>query len=104
MAQEFSTPEEYERPFRRILPFLAAPLQNDSKVMESLVLYYRLGGEKLARIVVDALNVTRKMQESERIKRLREMAMLLDSRDVESDEDEDEEQDDDQDDEEDIDS
>lgn len=102
MAQEFSTPEEYERPLRRILPFLAAPLQNDPKVMESLVLYYKLGGEKLARIVIDALNVTRKMQESERIKRMREVAMLLDSQDVESDEDEDEEPDDDE--EEDIDS
>lgn len=96
MAQEFSIPEEYERPFRRILPYLAAPLQNDPKVMESLVLYYRLGGEKLSRIVIDALNVTRKMQESERIKKMREAAMLLDGPDEESDEDEDEELDDDE--------
>ena len=95
MAQEFSIPEEYERPFRRMLPFLAAPLQNDPNVMESLVLYYKLGGEKLARVVIDALNVTRKMQDSERIKKMREVAMLLDSQDVEGDEDEDEDQDDD---------
>lgn len=102
MAQEFSIPEEYERPFRRILPYLAAPLQNDPNVIESLVLYYKLGGEKLARIVIDALNVTRKMQVSERIKKMREEAVLLDSQDEESDEDEDEERDDDDD--EDIDS
>lgn len=95
MAQEFSIPEEYERPFRRILPYLTASMQNDPKVMESLALYYKLGGEKLARIVIDALNVTRKMQDSERIKKMREEAMLLYSQDEESDEDEDEERDDD---------
>ncbi|MGD9368555.1 MAG: hypothetical protein PVH87_22840 [Desulfobacteraceae bacterium] len=96
MAQEFSIPEEYVRPFRRILPYLTASLQNDPKVMESLVFYYKLGGEKLARIVIDALNITCKMQDAERIKKMREEAMLLDSPNEESDEDEDEELDDDE--------
>lgn len=96
MAREFSIPEEYERPFHRILPYLTASLQNDPKVMESLVLYYRLGGEKLVRIVIDALNVTRRMQDSEMIKKMREAAMLLNGTDEESDEDEDEELDDDE--------
>ena len=76
MAQKFNIPEEYEIPFRRILPYLSAPLQNEPKVLESLLLYFKLGGEKMARIVIDALNVTERIQYAEMIKKMREEAML----------------------------
>lgn len=85
MSQNFSIPEEYEIPFRRILPYLAAPLQKDSKVLESLVLYFKLGGEKMARIVIDALNVTHRIQYAEMIKKMREEAMLRENRSEEED-------------------
>lgn len=91
MSQNFSIPEEYEIPFRRILPYLAAPLQKDPKVLESLVLYFKLGGEKMARIVIDALNVTHRIQYAEMVKKMREEAMLrenLSEEDEETDEEE----------------
>ncbi len=88
MAQQFEIPEEYEIPFRRIVPYLSAPLQNDPKVLQALVLYFKLGGEKMARIVIDALNVTHRIEYAEMIKRMREEAMLRD-RQEEGDEDED---------------
>jgi hypothetical protein len=81
MAQQFEIPEEYEIAFRRILPHLLSPLQRDPKVLQALVLYLKLGGEKMARIVIDALNVTYKIQHAEMIKKMREEAMLSDRRD-----------------------
>ncbi len=81
MAQQFEIPEEYEIPFRRIVPYLSAPLQNDPKVLQALVLYFKLGGEKMARIVIDALNVTHRIEYAEMIKRMREEAMLRDRQD-----------------------
>ncbi len=102
MAQQFEIPEEYEIPFRRILPYLSAPLQNDPRVLESLVLYFKLGGEKMARIVIDALNVTHRIEYAEMMKKMREEAMLRDRQDGDS-EDEDDDDDDDDSDEEDED-
>ena len=95
MAQQPVIPEEFESSFRRILPYLSASLQNDPKVMESLVLYFKLGGEKMARIVVDALNVTHRMQYAEMLKKMREEAMLHDKQgeeDASDDEEDDEEE------------
>ncbi|MGD8844626.1 MAG: hypothetical protein PVI54_03900 [Desulfobacteraceae bacterium] len=92
MDQKFSIPEEYEIPFRRILPYLSAPMQNDPKVLESLLLYFKLGGEKMARIVIDALNVTERIQYAAMIKKMREEAMLRDHQN-ESDEDQKEQED-----------
>jgi hypothetical protein len=85
MSQNFSIPEEYKISFRRILPYLIAPLQKDPKVLESLVLYFKLGGEKMARIVIDALNVTHRIQYAEMVKKMREEAMLRENRNEEGD-------------------
>ena len=106
MAQQFEIPEEFEIPFRRIVPYLSAPLQNDPKVLQALVLYFKLGGEKMARIVIDALNVTHRIEYAEMIKRMREEAMLRDRQEDESeDEDgEDDENDDQEEEDEDFDS
>jgi hypothetical protein len=93
MADTFCIPDEYKAPFRRILPYLSAPLQNDPEVQESLLLYYKLGGEKMARIVIDALNVTERIQFAEMIKKMREEALLNDHQ-VESDEEKKEDADD----------
>lgn len=94
MAQQFEIPEEYEIPFRRIIPHLLSPLQHDPKVLQALMLYLRLGGEKMARIVIDALNVTYKIQHAEMLKKMREEAMLRDQRE-EDDASEDDDGDDD---------
>jgi phosphopantothenoylcysteine synthetase/decarboxylase len=99
MDQQFEIPEEYEIPIRRVLPHLSAALQNDPKVLQALVLYLKLGGEKMARIVIDALNVTHKIQYAEMLKKMREEAMLRgqDDDDDASDDDDDEGEDDDED-------
>ena len=76
MADQDTVPEEFEISIRRILPYLAAPLQKDPNILQSLVLYLRLGGEKMARIVIDALNVTQRLKDAEVKKQLREEELL----------------------------
>lgn len=98
MEKQFTIPEEYEISFRRVLPYLSAPLQNDAKVLEALVLYFKLGGEKMARIVIDALNVTHRMEYAAMLKRMREEAMIRDLESEESESEEDGDGDDDGDD------
>lgn len=97
MDSQFTVPEEQKVPFRRVLPYLIAPLQRDTQVLESLLLYLKLGGEKMARIAIDALNVTQRLQDAEVKKQLREQALLNDSdqEDLDDEEDEDGDQEDD---------
>jgi hypothetical protein len=95
MSQNFNIPEEYEIPFRRILPYLSAQLQKDPEIIESLVLYFKFGGEKMTRIAIDALNATHRIEQAELLKRLREAAMLADSVNEDDGEDDEDESDDD---------
>ena len=90
MDDQFSVPEEYAVSFRRILPYLMAPLQRNTQVLESLLLYLKLGGEKMARTVVDALNVTQRLQDAEVKKQLREQELLNDNGREDLDDEEDE--------------
>ena len=90
MDNQFTVPEEYEASFRRILPYVMAPMQKNPQVLESLLLYLRLGGEKLARIVIDALNVTQRLQDAEVKKQLREQELLNDNDQEDLDDDEEE--------------
>lgn len=101
MAKQFAFPEEYEIAYRRILPYLSAPLQREPQVLQSLLLYLKLGGERLARIAIDALNVSQRQRDAEMLKLLRHEAMLADSEDENEDEDEDENENEDEEDEED---
>jgi hypothetical protein len=97
MDDPFTIPEEYEASFRRILPYLMAPMQKNPQILESLLLYMKLGGEKMARIAIDALNVTQRLQDAELKKQLREQELLddTDQEDLDDDEDENREQTDD---------
>jgi hypothetical protein len=94
MDDQFTVPEEHEASFRRILPYLMAPLQKNSQILESLLLFLKLGGEKMARITIDALNVTQRLQDAEVKKQLREQELLNDRYQEELDGDEDESDDD----------
>jgi hypothetical protein len=76
MADQFTVPEEFDISIRRICPYLAAPLQKNYQVLESLLLYLKLGGEKLARTAIDALNATQRLQDAEPKKQLREQELL----------------------------
>jgi hypothetical protein len=97
MDDQFTIPEEYEASFRRILPYLKAPMQKNTRILESLLLYLKLGGEKMARIAIDALNVTQRLQDAEIRKQLREQELLNENEqeDLDDDEEENGEQEDD---------
>lgn len=97
MADQLTVPEEYVVSFRRILPYLAAPLQKNLQTLESLLLYLKLGGEKMARIAIDAMNVTQRLQDAELKKQLREQELINDEQqdDLDDEEDDDENQSDD---------
>ena len=90
MDNQFTVPEEFEASFRRILPYLMAPLQKNSQVLESVLLFLKLGGDKMARIAIDALNVTQRLQDAAVKKQLREQELLYDNAREELDDDEDE--------------
>ncbi len=90
MSDQFTVPEEYEASLRRVLPYLMAPLQRDAQVLESLLIYLKLGGEKMARIVIDALNVTQRLQDAEVKKQLREQELLNENDQEDLDDDDDE--------------
>ncbi len=75
MADNFSIPQEYEASFRRILPYLAAPLQTKPDVHASLLLYLKMGGEKLVRAAIDAFNVSYRLEAAELMRLLREEAL-----------------------------
>ena len=96
MDDRFTVPEEYEASFRRILPYLMAPMQKNRQILESLLLYLKLGGDKMARIAIDALNVTQRLQDAEVRRQLREQELLNDNEqeDLDDEEDEDGDQDD----------
>ena len=96
MADQFMVPEEFEISIRRIFPYLAAPLQKNPQVLDSLLLYLKLGGEKMARIAIDALNATQRLKDAEPVKQLREQKQeLLDdeNQDVLDDDEQDEKED-----------
>ncbi len=77
MADQFTVPEEFDISIRRIFPYLAAPLQRNPQILESLLLFLKLGGEKMARIAIDALNVTQRLQDAEPKKQLREQVQEI---------------------------
>jgi hypothetical protein len=77
MADQFTVPEEFDISMRRLFPYLAAPLQKNPQVLESLLLYLKLGGEKMARIAINALNVTQRLQDAGPKKQLREQKQDL---------------------------
>jgi hypothetical protein len=81
MAENFTVPEEYEIAFRRILPYLSAPLQKEQHILETLLLYLKIGGERLARIAIDAFNVSQRQHDAEMLKLLRQEAMLAEGKD-----------------------
>lgn len=79
MVDQFTVPEEYEISLRRIRPYLKSPLQNNPQILESLLLYLKLGGEKMARIAIDAMNVSLRLHDAEVKKQLREQELLNDN-------------------------
>ena len=49
MIEKFNIPEEHHTAFRRLLRILPDGFREDESKMQTLVVYLKLGGEKLAR-------------------------------------------------------
>ena len=49
MIDDFQVPDEYLGAFRRLMRRMPVELQTDEAFLETLVMYLKLGGEKLAR-------------------------------------------------------
>ncbi len=90
MDSTFTIPNEYHEPFQRLVPHMVAGLRNDPQSLEAIFLYLKLGGEKLARIAIEAYNQTHRLKNAQMQKLRLEEALMAEQMD-ESDEDEGEE-------------
>lgn len=95
MTDAFKVPDGYQEQFRRLMPYMASALQKDPKVFESLLLFLKLGGERLARVVIDAYNANQRQADIEVMRRLREEAFFeeqTEANDAEGEEEDDDEE------------
>ena len=88
MSDTFTIPHEYHESFRRLLPHMAAPLRGDEAVLQAILLYLKLGSEKLARIAIDAFNENHRLTDLENRRRLRDEALLRENLDEPDEEEE----------------
>lgn len=101
MESHFTIPQELQMSFQRLIPYMSPKLRNDEQNLEAVLLYLKLGGEKLARIAIDAYNKTHRLQEvAEQKLRLEETLLAKKLADEEDEEDDGDEEDDDDDEEE----
>ncbi|MFZ1986215.1 MAG: hypothetical protein WAU91_17515 [Desulfatitalea sp.] len=92
MDTNFTVPSEFRESFQRLLPHMVAGLRNDPQGLEAIYLYLKLGGEKLARIAIDASNQTHRLKNAQMQKlRLEEALMAEQLEEAEEEEEEDEE-------------
>jgi hypothetical protein len=97
MGAQFTIPDGYHEAFRRLLPYMEMPLHNNPQVLESILIYLKLGGEKMARIAIDAFNMNQRMLDAELRKQLRDQMLLRREADASDEESSDEDDDDDDD-------
>jgi hypothetical protein len=90
MSGGFTIPEEFHESFRRLFPYMAASLRSDEKALEAILIYLKLGDEKLARIAVEAMNENHRLNDAALKKRLREEALLRERDEIGDGEEEDE--------------
>ncbi len=86
MENSFTVPPDYQQSFQRLLPYMAHGLRNDPQCLEAVVLYLKLGGEKLARIAIDAFNQSHRLQNAQLQRKRLEEALLADLEKLEEDE------------------
>lgn len=86
-------PPETRQSLQRLMPYMSQELRNDPQRLEAILLFFKLGGDKLARIVIDAYNQTQRLQKVQE-QRMRLRAEMLDAlEEAEKDEDDDEDDD-----------
>lgn len=91
MNVNISVPDEYKNSFQRLIPYFPASLREDAQALGAILLYLKIGGEKLARIAIEAYKQNQRLSHAEAQKRLREAALAIDTANhLENDEDVDE--------------
>ncbi|MDA8142277.1 MAG: hypothetical protein M0036_26825 [Desulfobacteraceae bacterium] len=90
METGFTVPPELRESYYRLLPYMVAAVRGNVQSQEAILLYLKFGGEKLARVVIDAFNQTHRLEAAKMQKLRLEEAMLNDQIDEESEEDEEE--------------
>ena len=87
-------PDDYLKPLRRLMPYMIPSLRSDPSVMEALILYLKLGDEKLARIAIEAMNADRRLSEAALKRQQREESLLRElNEEAQENDDEDDEDD-----------
>jgi hypothetical protein len=76
MENGFTVPPEMRESFQRLMPYMAAGTRNDPKELEAVYLYLKIGGEKLARIAIDAFNQTHRLKNAQIQKMRLEQALI----------------------------
>lgn len=76
MSDMISVPGELAGSFKRIMRRVPVDLRKDDKIPGIILAYLKLGGEKLARQAVAAMDKSLKIQIAKRRRRLREEALL----------------------------
>lgn len=105
MFDKVDVPQNLMGSFKRIARRIPVDLKKDEELMQTVVAYLKLGGEKLARQAVEAAKKTQELEVAQRKKKAREEALIraaearLAAADKESDEDDDYDDDDEDDDE-----
>ena len=106
MLDKFEVPRELMGSFKRIARRVPVELKKDEELIQTLIAYLQLGGEKLARQAVEAAKQTLALEATVRRKKAREEALIraaearLAAKNAESEDDQfDEDEDDDDEDE-----
>jgi len=92
MENGFEIPPEQRKSFQRLLPHMVAGLRNDPQGLEAVFLYLKMGGEKMARIAIDAYNQTHRLKNAQMQKLRLEEALMAEQIDESEEDDDDEEE------------
>lgn len=76
MTDTIEIPQELQGSFKRMMRRIPIDLRNDRKLIETILAYLKLGGEKLAKQTLQALEETRKAEAAQRKKKAREEALI----------------------------
>ena len=78
MNLNIDIPDEYKNSFQRLIPYFPLSLRENPDALESILLFLKVGGEKLARIAIEAFKQNQHLCDAEAQKLLREAALSVD--------------------------
>jgi hypothetical protein len=75
MSDSITIPQEYQESFRRLFPYMIPSVRSDKEAMESILLYLKVGDEKLARVAIEAMNADHRLSEAALKRKMREESL-----------------------------